>query len=125
MKYSTLILARNILESRSEEQIPAVTAYKFMKILSDTFFVYEQYTAEANKILDEYAEKTIDGNFINGDKGGVKIKEGLIEECNNSISELNDRDILFETTYLTLKDLAPMKFTTKEMTVLRPFIKEG
>lgn len=125
MKYSTLISARSIFESRSEEAIPAVTAYKFMKILSDTFFASEQYATEVNKILDEYAEKTSDGNFITGDGGGVKIKEGMSEECKNKITELNDREIFFNTIYLTLQDLAPLKFTVKEMAAIIPFIKEG
>ena len=125
MKYSTLISARSIFESRGEEEIPAVTAYKFMKILSDTFFASEQDATEVNKILDEYAEKTSEGSFIIGDGVGVKIKEGLSEECKNKITELNDREIFFNTICLTLQDLAPLKFTVKEMAAIKPFIKEG
>lgn len=125
MKYSTLISARSIFESRSEEAMPAVTAYKLMKILSDTCLASEQYTAEANKILDLYAEKSPDGNLIMGDGGGVKIKEAMSEECKTKITELNDREIFFSTICLTLEDLAPLKFTVKEMAEIRPFIKEG
>lgn len=125
MKHSNLISARSILEARADEKMPAVTAYKILKILSDTSFAADQYTTEVNKVLDEYAEKSDNGNLVKGEGGGVKIKEGMTEECKSRISELNERDVPICTTLLTLEDLAPIKFTVKEMAAIKPFIKEG
>lgn len=99
------------------------TQYKFLKLLKvakeEESYVDEQQVF----LLENYAEKNEQGQFIMSQDGGFKIKQECLSECTQKILEINNRQVQLPDLYFSLDELAQLELTLEELELLEPFIK--
>ena len=98
------------------------TQYKFLKILkavNEELIIYEE---QRNSLIESYAEFD-NGNPVINENGGIKIKEGCLEDCKKKIDEINAMQIALPDIYFSLDELEPLGLTLGELELLEPFIK--
>ena len=127
MLINKLLTTRNILNSFKELNLSANLAYQITKFLMQSATEEEFYFSRLRALLDEYAEKTEDGNYIPTEDGqGVKIKLDLLEKFQSAYEELENTeveapDIKFALSAIT-KELNSI--TVNQMMMLMEFIDE-
>lgn len=123
MKLLQVLKAREIISVIADKKIPAVTAYKFTKFLSQMQDEYSFFNERLAQIIDKYAERDADGKIISTNTG-VSIKKEIQNECNSEINELNNCEVDAPSIKFRLKDLEDLQFSIQEMMILSEFIDE-
>lgn len=100
------------------------TQYKFLKILKAVQSEIEIFDQQRQSLIKDYAELDENGNIIQSENGGIKIKEDKFEECSEKIREINSIQIQFPDIYFSLDELEPLGLTLEELSLLDPFIKD-
>ena len=93
MKLFRLINARAVIAKCAKERLPAQTAYKLVKFLKCTDNDETFYNEKFRSILNQYAKKDEDGNFMPSEGGGIALKPETAEACNKEILELENTEI--------------------------------
>lgn len=107
--------------------LPIKTAYKLNKIFAACDAEVQFYQTQFKDIIESYAEKDIDGNFIyiDDEQKAVKVKEGKESECQQKMNELLNLDVDIKCdSLLTLDELGFLNLSIEEYKPLFPFIKE-
>jgi len=105
--------------------MPFKTVRKFSKLFSRLEEEVAFYQENFKKLVDEYSEKDEEGNPVLLDNGqGVKIKEGLITECNMKVDELNNLDVEITDIKFNEEEFENLNLTIGEASFLIPFIEE-
>ena len=106
MKLINLINARGVITGCAREKIPAQTAYKFFNLLKSTDKDEAFYNEKRREIIDRYAKKDDDGNFV-VDGGGIALVPGTAATCKKELEELDN----------TIIEM-PVRFTIEEFSGL-------
>lgn len=115
--------------------MPMSGAYKLSKIRKDLTEELGFYREKFNEILEKYGAKNPDGSLqmtLQKDANGneipgtesIKIIDGMEEECNRVLDELQHVEVEFNNRELSLDDLGQIEMTIEDMGVVAPFIKE-
>ena len=100
------------------------TTYKILKLFEAIKKDVTFYRDELGKIIEEYAEKDENGDFVYTNGGqGVKIKEGLLEECELKLDALAEIEVDKPNIEFELDEL-PSSLSVQELRILMPFIKD-
>lgn len=106
------------------DKIPLKTAYKLNKLHTKIKVENKFYEEEFQKLLDKYAKKDDNGDFLmNEDGSGVMIKEDLQRECHQKIEELQNMEVDIEKILFTLDELNCIEVSPMELNSLIPFIE--
>ena len=113
-----------ILKKLSEQQMPALTAFKIMKIIKATDSQFEDFNRTKIGLVEQYGMRGEDDNFLVDDENNIIFsntnKELYIEELQGVLEE--QIDIVAQP--LTLKDIENLNLSPTEIMRLDCFIKE-
>ena len=120
-----IIAFRNNGEFFAGTSLPLKGAYKLNKIKKAVEKEGEFYTEKFQEIVDTYAKKDDDGNLVYSEDGTqIMIQDGMVEECNQAITDLQTLEIEVENYGLTLEDLGEnLQCTPEELEALMPFME--
>ena len=120
-----IIAFRNNGEFFAGASLPLKGAYKLNKIKKAVEKEGEFYTEKFQEIVDTYAKKDDDGNLVYSEDGNqIMIQDGMVEECNKALADLQELEIEIENYNLTLDDLGEnLECTTEELEALMPFME--
>ena len=120
-----IIAFRNNGEFFSGTSLPLKGAYKLNKIKKAVEKEGEFYTEKFQEIVDTYAKKDDDGNLVYSEDGNqIMIKDGMVEECNKALADLQELEVQVENYGLTLEDLGDdVECTPEELEALMPFME--
>lgn len=107
----------------NDANIPLKGAYKLNKIKKAIEKEGEFYLEKLQEIVDTYAKKDENGNFIFSEDGTqIQIQEDKIEECNQAMSDLENLEVEIDNYNLTIEDLGEnLTCTPDELDALMPF----
>lgn len=108
----------------SEANIPLKGAYKLNKIKKAVEKEGEFYITKLQEILEKYAKRDEEGNLIfSEDETQIEIKEGMVEECNKELNDLENLEVEIDNYGLTIEDLGDdLVCTPDELEALMPFM---
>ena len=120
-----IIAFRNNGDFFAGASLPLKGAYKLNKIKKAVEKEADFYTEKFQEIVDLYAKKDDDGNLIFSDDGSqIMIKDGMVEECNKALADLQELEVEIENYNLTLDDLGEnLECTPEELEALMPFME--
>ena len=120
-----IIAFRNNGEFFAGVSLPLKGAYKLNKIKKAVEKEGEFYTEKFQEIVDTYAKKDDDGNLVYSKDGNqIMIKDGMVEECNKALEDLQELEVEVENYNLTLEDLGEdITCTPEELETLMPFME--
>ena len=109
----------------SSATLPLKGAYKLNKIKKAVEKEGEFYREKFQEIVDTYAKKDDDGNLVYSEDGSqIMIKDGMVEECNKALADLQELEVEIENYNLTLDDLGEnLECTPEELEALMPFME--
>ena len=119
-----IIAFRNNGEFFAGASLPLKGAYKLNKIKKAVEKEGEFYTEKFQEIVDTYAKKDDDGNLVYSEDGSqIMIKDGMVEECNKALADLQELEVEIENYNFTLDDLGEnLECTPEELEALMPFM---
>lgn len=120
-----IIAFRNNGDFFAGTSLPLKGAYKLNKIKKAVEKEGEFYTEKFQEIVNTYAKKDDDGNLVFSEDGNqIMIKDGMVEECNKALEDLQELEVQVENYGLTLEDLGDdVECTPEELEALMPFIE--
>lgn len=128
MKLSNVSFFCGWANSIKEKALPAKTAFRLAKLVSQYEKDYEMYNNLVANYLNAAARHDENGRIVQSENGGIVIDEGKFEELQKQIHELEEQEVdepnkLFKFDSEDLKQFG--NFTTAEMIGLLPFISEN
>ena len=120
-----IIAFRNNGDFFAGTSLPLKGAYKLNKIKKAIEKESEFYQEKFQEIVDTYAKKDDDGNLVFSEDGNqIMIKDGMVEECNKALEDLQELEVQIENYGLTLEDLGDdVECTPEELEALMPFME--
>ena len=120
-----IIAFRNSEDIFGGTTLPLKGAYKLNKIKKAIEKESEFYSEKFQEIVDKYAKKDDNGNLVFNDDGSqIMIKEGMNEECNQALTDLQDLEVEIENYNLSLEDLGEdIQCTPEDLEALMPFME--
>jgi len=105
--------------------LPLKGAYKLNKIKKAVEKEGEFYSEKFQEIVDTYAKHDDDGNLVFSEDGSqIMIKDGMVDECNQALADLQELEVQIENYGLTLEDLGDnLECTPDELEALMPFME--
>lgn len=123
MKLSSIENLYTILKSFQEKEMPIKLSYKFSKIFDSIESDYQFFFSQLRKILDKYAEKDEEGNFIQKD-GHIPLKKETFDLAEKALNDLYETEITLPKITFTLDELEELNIKPFELKALLPFIEE-
>lgn len=111
-----------IISKNAEKHFNIQTQYKFLKIKQAINKESDIYREQLS-LLRAFCETNEQGEFIQDEQGGIKIKEDKREECTKLLNEINKVQIQLPDIYFSLEELEPLELTFNELELLSTFIK--
>ena len=120
-----LIAFRNNGDFFAETTLPLKGAYKLNKIKKAVEKENEFYVEKFQEIVNKYAKTDDNGNLVYSDDGNqIMIKDGMVDECNKALEDLQNLEVQIENYGLTLEDLGDdVECTPDELEALMPFME--
>lgn len=119
-----IIAFRNNGDFFAGVSLPLKGAYKLNKIKKAIEKESEFYQEKFQEIVDTYAQKDDNGELVFSEDGNqIMIKDGMVEECNKALEDLQALEVEIENYEFTLHDLGEnVTCTPDELEVLMPFM---
>ena len=120
-----IIAFRNNGDFFSNTTLPLKGAYKLNKIKKAVEKEGEFYTEKFQEIVEKYAKHDDDGQLVFSEDGSqIMIKDGMVDECNQALEDLQSLEVEIENYGLSLEDLGEdLECTPEELEALMPFMK--
>lgn len=120
-----IIAFRNNGDFFSGATLPLKGAYKLNKIKKSIEKEGEFYTEKFQEIVNTYAKKDEEGNLVFSEDGSqIMIQDGMVDECNKALEDLQELEVEIETYGLALEDLGEdLECTPDELEALMPFME--
>lgn len=120
-----IIAFRNNGDFFAETTLPLKGAYKLNKIKKAVETEGEYYTGKFQEIVNKYAKKDENGQLVFSEDGNqIMIKDGMIDECNQALEDLQNLEVQIENYGLSLADLGEdVECTPDELEALMPFME--
>ena len=120
-----IIAFRNNGDFFAGATLPLKGAYKLNKIKKAVEKEGEFYTEKFQEIVNTYAKKDENDQLVFSEDGNqIMIKDGMVDECNKELEDLQNLEVQIETYGLTLEDLGDnLECTPDELEALMPFME--
>ena len=120
-----IIAFRNNGDFFSDTTLPLKGAYKLNKIKKAVEKEGEFYTEKFQEIVEKYAKHDDNGQLVFSEDGNqIMIKDGMVEECNKALEDLQNLEVEIETYGFNLDDLGEdTECTPDELEALMPFME--
>lgn len=108
----------------SDTNLPLKVAYKLNKIRKAVEKESEFYADKFQEIVHTYAKIDENGEIIFSEDGSqILIKDGMVEECNNALTELQNLEVQIENYNLSIDDFGEnLECTPDQLNALMPFM---
>ena len=119
-----IIAFRNNGDFFANASLPLKVAYKLNKLKKAVETEGEFYSNKFQEIVDTYAKKDENGNIVFSDDGNqIMIKEGMVDECNQALEDLQSLTVEIDNCNLTIDDFGDnIECTPEELEALMPFL---
>ena len=119
-----IIAFRNNGDFFANASLPLKVAYKLNKLKKAVEVEGEFYSNKFQEIVDTYAKKDENGNIVFSDDGNqIMIKEGMVDECNQVLEDLQSLTVEIDNCNLTIDDFGDnIECTPEELEALMPFL---
>ena len=119
-----IIAFRNSGDFFANASLPLKVAYKLNKLKKAVEAEGEFYSNKFQEIVDTYAKKDENGNIVFSDDGNqIMIKEGMVDECNQALEDLQSLTVEIDNCNLTIDDFGDnIECTPEELEALMPFL---
>lgn len=120
-----LIDFRNSGDFFANTNLPLKGAYKLNKIKKAVEKESEFYTEKFQEIVNTYAQTDENGELVYSDDGNqIMIKDGMVDECNQALEDLQKLEVQIENYGFSLEDLGEnIECTPDELEALMPFME--
>ena len=120
-----IIAFRNNGDFFAETSLPLKGAYKLNKIKKAVEVEGEYYVEKFQEIVNKYAKKDDNDQLVFSEDGNqIMIKDGMVDECNQALEDLQNLEVQIENYGLSLADLGEdVECTPDELEVLMPFME--
>ena len=120
-----IIAFRNSEDIFGGTTLPLKGAYKLNKIKKAIEKESEFYSEKFQEIVDKYAKKDDNGGLVFSDDGSqIMIKDGMNEECNQALADLQNLEVEIDNYRLSLADLGEdVQCTPEQLESLMPFME--
>lgn len=123
MKLSSIENLYSTLKDFQEREMPIKLSYKFSKLFSAAESDYQFFYTQLRKILDKYAEKDENGEFIQNN-GHIPFKKDCFELAERALNDLYETEVTLPKITFTLDELEGLDIKPYELRALLPFIEE-
>lgn len=119
-----IIAFKNNGDFFSDVTLPLKGAYKLNKIKKAVEKEGEFYTEKFQEIVEKYAKHDENGELVFSEDGNqIMIKDGMVQECNQALEDLQNLEVEVENYGLILNDLGEdVECTPDELDALMPFM---
>ena len=119
-----IIAFRNAGDIFGDYKLPLKVAYKLNKLKKAVEVEGEFYSTKFQEIVDTYAKKDENGNIEFSEDGNqILIKDGMVEECNKALNDLQELTVEVDNCNLTIDDFGDdIQCTPEELEALMPFL---
>lgn len=125
VKISEAIKIENVYENIKTQMAPVNVSYKLSKIHNEINSGIEFYQEELKKIINEYAQKDENGEYIySEDKQSIMIQDCFVSICNDKLKKLEEFEIEVNQG-LTIQELATFSLTVEQIDALQPIIVQN
>ena len=120
-----LIDFRNSGDFFANTNLPLKGAYKLNKIKKAVEKESDFYAEKFQEIVNKYAKTDENGELVYSEDGNqILIKDGMIDECNQALEDLQKLEVQIENYGLSLEDLGEdVECTPDELEALMPFME--
>lgn len=108
----------------SDTNLPLKVAYKLNKIRKAVEKESEFYADKFQEIVHTYAKIDDNGEIVFSEDGSqILIKDGMVEECNKALTELQNLEVQIENYNLSIDDFGEdLQCTPDQLNALMPFM---
>jgi len=119
-----VIAFRNASDIFGNYKLPLKVAYKLNKLKKSVEVEGEFYTNRFQEIINTYAKKDENGNPVFSEDGSqIMIQDGMVEECNQALADLQELTIEIDNCNLTIDDFGEdIECTPEDLEALMPFL---
>lgn len=119
-----IIAFRNAEDIFIDYKLPLKVAYKLNKLKKAIEVEGEFYRNKFQEIVDTYAKKDENEQVIFSDDGNqIIIQDGMVEECNKALNDLQELTVEIDNCNLTIDDFGDdIQCTPEELEALMPFL---
>lgn len=119
-----IIAFRNAGDLFGDYKFPLKVAYKLNKLKKAIEVEGEFYVTKFQEIVDTYGQKDENGNIKFSEDGNqILIKDGMVEECNKALNDLQELTVEIDNCNLTIDDFGDdIQCTPEELEALMPFL---
>lgn len=110
----------------ASQHLPLKGAYKLNKLRKAVDEEFKYYSEKFQEIIDTYAQKDENGEVVFSDDGTqILIKDGMVEECNKTLEELQNLEVEIDNCNLTIEDFGEdIECTPDQLEAIMPFMAE-
>ena len=104
--------------------LPLKGAYKLNKIRKAVEKESDFYVEKFQEIVHTYAKTDDNGEVVFSEDGSqILIKDGMVEECNKALAELQNLEVQIENYNLSIDDFGEdLECTPDQLNALMPFM---
>lgn len=128
MKMIEVLELSKLYATIKDTKMPLKVSYKFARLMRQAQKEIEFYQKEFNAIIEEFASKDAEGNYVYTDDGhALAIKKGFEVECNQAIEDLQNLEVDLGNITFTIDELSVLEdldLSITEIGCLMPLIKE-
>lgn len=108
----------------ADTNLPLKGAYKLNKIRKAVEKESEFYADKFQEIVHTYAKTDDNGEVVFSEDGSqILIKDGMVEECNKALTELQNLEVQIENYNLSIDDFGEnLECTPDQLNALMPFM---
>lgn len=119
-----IIAFRNAGDLFGDYKLPLKVAYKLNKLKKAIEVEGEFYANKFQEIVNTYGQKDENGNIKFSEDGNqILIKDGMVEECNKALNDLQELTVEVDNCNLTIDDFGDdIQCTPEELEALMPFL---
>lgn len=125
MKLSQISNLLRVCNTLQDKPLAVKIAYKFAKIKAKLQEDEEFYLTKLQEIIAKYGKTDDNGNYVIAEDGSsIRIKEGMVEDCQKAIEELESIEVELPDIKFTLEELDKLDLTLNQMELFINFIEE-
>ena len=119
-----IIAFRNAGDLFGDYKFHLKVAYKLNKLKKAIEVEREFYATKFQEIVDTYGQKDENGDIKFSEDGNqILIKDGMVEECNKALNDLQELTVEIDNCNLTIDDFGDdIQCTPEELETLMPFL---
>lgn len=123
IKRGEALALQKVFKDLKEKKFNINLQYKIIKLQKAIQAEEEIYTEQMEINCSQFFEKDEQGNTIVNEQGGVKIKPGFQQQCQQTLLALNNYKVQLPDILFTLDELEELDLSYGDLALFEPFIR--